>query len=171
MRNSYYFALSAAAAAAVVAGPGTAKAVCECTFKQIAPGIIKTTGPENIVYGGSASAGYDAVISQDTMYGFTGTNTPAIWLDYWLSSAGTYTTTATICRVSYLGTQIACAPAGTDTVTVTGSTGKEMAVPVTGTFGRGGSNSAWDRVKMHVSSPYSAFNPMSIPARYNPTCW
>lgn len=170
--KAYLFALSAAASAATVAGPQIAAAVCDCTLPGIAFTVHRTQGPETLVYQGSPSAGYEATLVQDDLWGFTtstdSANQPQVWLDYALSTAGTYTTTATLCRVSYLGVYIACALQGSDTRTVTGYKRLEMNVPVspnTGAiWGNAGSNTVWDVIKMRVVSPYTAFKPVQIPS-------
>lgn len=168
-KNTYLFALSAAASAAVAASPGVAKAVCGCTLQDIKASVIRTQGPDSFVYLGSPSAGYDAQIEQDTMYGFgSHTGTPQAWFDYDLLAAGTVTTTATLCRLSYTGSAVVCAPAGSQTATSPGFLHKEMSVPVTGTFGS--SVASWDLIKVHVVGPTSAFSPRGVPV-IEPACW
>jgi hypothetical protein len=176
-KNAYYFALSAAAAAAVTASPQVAKAVCECTLHGIAPSIIKSQGGGSFTYGGSQSAGYDAIMVQDSQYGFTGTVAPQVYFDYWLyaTAAGTYTTTAQICRESYLGTQINCGTTKSQAISNPGGTiDKEMGpISVSNTYGAPSATlSVWDLVRMKVFAPANAiqFNPRSIPS-VEFACW
>lgn len=174
-KSGYYFALSAAASAAMAAAPGTAAAVCDCTLKGLAPTVIRTQGPETLAYRGSPSAGYDAHIVQDSLYGFTGGTAPRVWFDYEQQASGTYTTTAQLCRLDYTGVLIRCAVSATDTRTVTGSGAYEFPVPVVDAqnvpiWGTASPNSVWDLVRMHVVSPHSTFKPSNIPSAMD-ACW
>jgi len=171
-KNAYFFALSAASAAAVVAAPEIAQAVCECTLGGIAPTVIKSQGAETFRYGGSPSAGYDAVIVQDNRYGFTGDRAPKVYFDYYLSGTGTHVTNAQIFRVSYLGTQIGSGTLLQQSYTCTsGACGKEMGpISVANTWGVPSATfSAWDVIKVHVSGS-SVMNPRWLPSQMV-ACW
>jgi hypothetical protein len=173
-QNAYFFALSAASAAAVVAAPQIAQAICECTLKSIAPSVSKSQGADTFVYNGSPSAGYDAVIVQDSLYGFTCSGAPQVWFDYYLNAVGTATTSATVYRLSYLGTQIGSGLLTQQTYNCTsGACAKEMGpVNVSTTWGIPSSNpprSVWDIVKVHVSG-VSAMDPRTLPVLLA-SCW
>lgn len=172
-KNTYYFALSAAASAAVVASPQVAKAVCDCTVAGLVPQIIRSQGADAFIYNGSPSAGYDAILQQDNVWGFNGSTAPSVYFDYWLSeTGGSWTTSAQICRTSYLGSQINCGLTKTQTVSPSGYTPKEMGpISVANTYGPPSATlSVWDLVRMHVIAPSSNFGPRTIPA-VSPACW
>jgi hypothetical protein len=165
-QNAYFFALSAASAAAVVAVPQIAQAICEFTLKGIAPAVFKSQGGDSFVYNGSPSAGYDAVIVQDNLYGFTGSTAPSVYFDYYLNAVGNVTTSATVYRLSYLGTQIGSGLLSQQTYNcTTGACAKEMTVDVSSTWGIPSSNpprSVWDVLKVHVSG-VAAMSPRTLP--------
>lgn len=173
MKNSYLFALSAAASGLAAATPSVAAAVCECTLYDMIGDRIFTQGPSTFVYNGSSTTGYTAELVQDNIFGMTTDDAPQVWVDYDIVNtvAGVVNTSGNLCRTSYTGTQISCAGNFSKNSTLTAHVTKheEVAVPVTGLYSAG--NSPWDRYLLKIISPsVSSFKPSGIPTRLA-ACW
>lgn|GEM_PF-6195992 len=161
-RYGLYYAMAATVAAGTTAIAGTADAANTCTCLN--SNTIRTYGPGSFVYKGSATAGYEAEIVGDLLYGFisamSSASVPgaAAWFD-WEPTLQYTTTRAWISKLSWTGVQVYSAPVAVRALT-TDMSHQEIEVPTTGVTNP--SNSVWDRYIMRVTSS-SAISPASLP--------
>lgn len=160
-REAYYFSVAAILSAAV-AEPSIAKAVCSCVWKDVKPASVVKTYSQEVFLPLSGTTMYVAELSSDGLYTFKTPNAPTVYFDYKPTSSASTTITYQVCRISYLGTGIACGTPGAYTTTSTSQV--ERVVPISsGVYSA--TMSDWDRI--FVSSyPSTSHTPVTVPVNY-----
>lgn len=165
-KRAFYLILSAAAAAAAaVPMRDLAAQTCGCEPTS----VVRTQQQASFLPVPGSSTKIFADVVQDTEFGFTTSVAPSVWLDWDATGSGSnYALSAQVCRVSYSGVSVACAPSA-NSPTPVANTHYEIGLPVTGTYAAEGTSgySHWDRVKVVVTgttqSPSAAGANMTLP--------
>lgn len=165
-RNGYCFSLAALVVGAV-AYPAAARAVCSCTWSQVAPAsVVKTYGPEVFKlspYGTTGYYGFKSEVSMTGLYGFKSSSAPNMYVDWAPATNSAMTLSWEVCRSNWSGTSLTCAPQGTQSAPGGDTAQREATCSVSGTYSA--SNDVRDRIVMNVWDVQShGFYGRSLPA-------